>query len=84
VFSVSVMSFFVISFGNSNITILYDLFVFYYFYIQYAFFWGGGGARGSVDGSGTMKLAERSRIQISMRSLNLFSVYLIIPNALWS
>jgi hypothetical protein len=40
------------------------------------------GARGSVVGSGTMLQAGRSRVRFPMSSLK-FSVYLILPAALW-
>jgi hypothetical protein len=40
------------------------------------------GARGSVVGWGTMLQAGRSRVRISMRSLD-FSIDLIVPAALW-
>jgi hypothetical protein len=40
-------------------------------------------ARGSVVGCGTMLQAGRSRVRFPMKSLD-FSIYLILPAALWT
>jgi hypothetical protein len=41
-----------------------------------------GGTRGSVVGSGTMLQARKSRVRFTMMSF-LFSIYLILPAAIW-